>query len=69
MQISHFSLLKLGWNTEVENSKQLARIAEFLFVNFLVRRKEESDKTEGGLINRNCKQGLSSKQIIIYNEK
>ena len=69
MQICHFSLLKLGWNTEVEHSKQLARIAEFLFVNFLVRRIEERDKTEGGLIKRNWKQGLSSKQIIIYNEK
>ena len=30
-----FSLLKLGWNTEVEHRKQLAIIAKFLFVNFL----------------------------------
>ena len=30
-----FSLLKLGWNIEVEHSKQLARIAKLLFVNFL----------------------------------
>ena len=30
-----FSLLKLGWNTEVEHSKLLARIAKLLFLNFL----------------------------------
>ena len=30
-----FSLLKLGWNTKVMHSKQLARIAKILFVNFL----------------------------------
>ena len=30
-----FSLLKLGWNTDVEHSKQHARIAKLLFVNFL----------------------------------
>ena len=30
-----FSLLELGWITEVVHSKQLARIAKLLFVNFL----------------------------------
>ena len=30
-----FSLLKLGWNTKVVHSKQLARIAKMLFFNFL----------------------------------
>ena len=30
-----FSLLKLGWNTNVVHSKQLARIAKMLFFNFL----------------------------------
>ena len=30
-----FSILKLGWNTEEEHSKQLARIAKLLCVNFL----------------------------------
>ena len=66
-----FSLLKLGWNTEVEHSKQLARIANlscFLLI-FFFRRREQRDKTEGGPIGRNWKQGLLSKQIIIYNEK
>ena len=29
-----FSLLKLGWNTEVEHRKQLTIIAKLLFVNF-----------------------------------
>ena len=62
-----FSLLKLGWNTEVEHNKQLARIAQLLFVNFLFEEKRaERVKTEGGPIKRNWMQGLSSKQIIIY---
>ena len=36
-----FSLLKLaiGWNTEEVLSKQLARIAKLLFVNFLCWKK------------------------------
>ena len=29
------SLLKLGWNIEVVHSKQLARLANMLFVNFI----------------------------------
>ena len=60
-----FSLLKLGWNTEVEHRKQLTIIAKLLFVNFFFRRREDRDKTEGGPIGRNWKQGLSPKQIII----
>ena len=30
-----FSLLKLGWNTEVVHSKQLGKIARMTSVNFL----------------------------------
>ena len=29
-----FALLKLGWNTEVKHSKQLARFGKVTFVNF-----------------------------------
>jgi len=33
----------------------------------LEKRGDKEDNTEGGLVKRNWKQGLSSKQIIIYN--
>ena len=41
-----FSLLKLGCNTKVVHSKQLARTANMIFVNFFASPREEMDKTE-----------------------
>ena len=51
-----FALLKLGWNTEVKHSKQLARFAKVTFVNFLHnRRGVEMDHTKGRLMKRKLK--------------
>ena len=49
-----FSLLKLGWNTEIRHSKQLARIARMtILLIFFARGREGMDNTEGGLMKRN----------------
>ena len=51
-----FSLLKLGWNTEVVHSKHLARIARMtILLIFFARGREGMDSTEGGLMKRNWK--------------
>ena len=51
-----FSLLKLAWNTEVKNSKQLGRIARMtIYIIFFARGREGMDNTEGGLMKRNWK--------------
>ena len=49
-----FSLLKLGWNTEVVHSKQLRRIARMIILLiFFARGREGMDNTEGELMKRN----------------
>ena len=50
-----FSLLKLGCNTKVVHSKQLARTANMIFVNFFASPREEMDSTGGGPMKRNWK--------------
>ena len=51
-----FSLLDLGWNTEVVHSKQLGRIARMtILLIFFARGREGMDNTEGGLMKRNWK--------------
>ena len=58
MQINFatFLLLKLGWNTEVKHSKQLARIAWMtILLIFFARGREGIDNTEGGLMKRSWK--------------
>ena len=51
-----FSLLKLGWNTEVVHSKQLRRIAWMtILLIFFARGREGMDNTEGELAKRNWK--------------
>ena len=51
-----FSLLKLGWNTEVVYSKQLARIARMLILLiFFARGRGGMDNTEGEVMKRNWK--------------
>ena len=59
MQINFvtFSLLKLGWNTEVVHSKQLGRIARMIILLiFFARGREGIDNTEGqGWMKRNWK--------------
>ena len=47
-----FSLLKLGWNTELVHSKQLGRIARMIILLIFFARM---DNTEGGLMKRNWK--------------
>ena len=49
-----FSLLKLGCNTKLVHSKQLARTANMIFNSFASPR-EEMDNTEGGPMKRNWK--------------
>ena len=50
-----FSLLKLGWNTEVVHSIQLGRIARMtiLLIFFARGRGGMDNNTEGELIKRN----------------
>ena len=51
-----FSLLKLGWNTEVVYSKKLGRIARMtILLIFFARGRDGMDNTEGGLMKRNWK--------------
>ena len=51
-----FSLLKLGWNTEVVHSKEIGRIARMtILLIFFARGREGMDSTEGGLMKRNWK--------------
>ena len=58
MQINFvtFSLLDLGWNTEIVHSKQLGRIARMtILLIFFARGSEGIDNTEGELMKRNLK--------------
>ena len=53
MQICNFSLLKLGWNSEVCIANNMQQLLRFGLLVFFGRSREQMDNTEGGPIKRN----------------
>ena len=64
-----FSRLKLGWNTEVKQSKQHARISKLLFVNFLFLGEERKGTKQK--VDQLGETGSKDyhQNIIMYNKK